>query len=438
MVGGSAPGPRPPRPSTATRPGHSQTPGWSPLTIGVFGQQVLGTHDGDFQGVCGGLWTEGAEGPLGGGSEWPCPGPAVSSPPGWPAPACTGWQPHLGLLHTLNGLSVLLGAGTKHLRTAGQCEGPGAPRAGLANVRGASQSTGDTWGGRGKKYSPVGQFVLCTLPCVSMCLSLALSFWAHLSAYVCACLCTPVCGHGCAHGGADLCYLGDGDVTRQRGKGWDDSGLCSPEQGGARPAGRVEQWGSPAAGSPVGSPGHPPGRGPWSPRGKALCTRLPRTASPPVRGGGGSTLWVPATPPLCPSALGPEGLSEGSRLSCIPAPTGRVQSQHRPLHLPGPPWVRPLTSAPYSLLGPLALSPLPPLLCTCPQNPGLAHSRRSQTLCGARPRAPLPPPGLGLSGHGWGPQARQGLVPRCATGPARGTRVRASCREDSREGGNLV
>lgn len=33
-------------------------PGQPSLTIGVFGQQVLGTHDGHFQGICGGLWAE--------------------------------------------------------------------------------------------------------------------------------------------------------------------------------------------------------------------------------------------------------------------------------------------------------------------------------------------------------------------------------------------
>lgn len=30
----------------------------NPLTIGVFSQKVLGTHDRDFQGICGGLSTE--------------------------------------------------------------------------------------------------------------------------------------------------------------------------------------------------------------------------------------------------------------------------------------------------------------------------------------------------------------------------------------------
>lgn len=34
-------------------------PARCPLTIGVFSQKVLGTHDRDFQGICGSLWTKG-------------------------------------------------------------------------------------------------------------------------------------------------------------------------------------------------------------------------------------------------------------------------------------------------------------------------------------------------------------------------------------------
>ena len=55
-----------------------------------------------------------------------------------------GRQPHLGLLHTLHGLSMFLGAGAEHLHRADRCEGPGTAEAGLTIVLGASRGWGST------------------------------------------------------------------------------------------------------------------------------------------------------------------------------------------------------------------------------------------------------------------------------------------------------
>jgi hypothetical protein len=111
-----------------------------PLTIGVFRQKVLGTHDRDFQGVCGGLQTDRCWGSL-----WTrqlqheCDDTPLSLPHqycSWSASARPGELPsYLGLLHARNGISVFLRVGAKHLwmvggrspgelwRKAGHCSG---------------------------------------------------------------------------------------------------------------------------------------------------------------------------------------------------------------------------------------------------------------------------------------------------------------------------
>lgn len=49
-------------PQSQSRPHGPQTRLAPQLTIGVFGQQVLGTHDRDFQGIGGRLQVEGSDG----------------------------------------------------------------------------------------------------------------------------------------------------------------------------------------------------------------------------------------------------------------------------------------------------------------------------------------------------------------------------------------
>lgn len=98
---------------------------------------------------------------------------------------CTSrWQPHLGFLHTLNGLCMLLGAGAEHLERAGRCEGPGDPQGeashhpgNLRHVPSQGYLIANVTGGR----AHTGEDVRCVYPSFYpsvCCVSVRLSGWA--------------------------------------------------------------------------------------------------------------------------------------------------------------------------------------------------------------------------------------------------------------------
>lgn len=215
----------------------------------------------------------------------PPPGPCARALC-WSASARGRWQPHLGLPHALHGLGMLLRAGAEHLRIAGRCEGPGTPEVGLTIVRGASQGRRSTEGSGRKArlalcwfvFSPVSApccvcppFVCLSFLMFSVCVSVSVAFC--LSVFVClsvtpsfqaccqpACVSSPPCA--CAGDMGQICLF---------------PVIVTSAGGGSV---------SPVEGSSGGPPGHPPGRGPWSLRGKGPCTRLPRRAAPPAGGAG--------------------------------------------------------------------------------------------------------------------------------------------------------
>lgn len=135
MASASAPNPRPSSPPWSPGLGTTKVPANPHSPLGSLASRFLARMTDTFRAYVGACGQRGNEGPLGAQCGHDRALPHTPTTPKFlhmgtvSGQLCPGrQQPYLGLLHTLNGLCVLLWAGAKHLQREDRCEGLSDPQ----------------------------------------------------------------------------------------------------------------------------------------------------------------------------------------------------------------------------------------------------------------------------------------------------------------------